>query len=187
MRVRSAVFTLVAIAALPLLGGCEGRSGSPPDPSEMPFPGSAPSLVALGSGVLDALALGDTLALEGFRLTEQEHNEVIWPELPAARPEVNFPLDLAWQNIQMRNRRDLTRILPWYRERKVAFQDVQCRGEIQVFQTFQVHTDCYVMFADDDLGLLEAQVFKDVAERNGGFKLFRYYDEEPRPARSGER
>jgi hypothetical protein len=137
-------------------------------------------LDALGRRVLGGLAAGDTALLHQVRLTEREHNEVVWPELPASRPEANFPLDFAWQNIQMRNRRDLGRILPWFRRRELDLDRVECRGEVQRFETFQVLTDCWVVFATREHGLLEAQVFKDVLVRGGGHKIFRYYDGEPR-------
>ncbi len=167
------------LAVLPLLGGCEDRRIASDRQEELPFPGSVRSLEELGSHVLKALSARDTLALERVRLTESEHNEVIWPELPASDPDVNFPVDLAWQNIQLRNRRDLSRILPWYAGRQLEPVRVECRGALQVFLTFSVHTDCFVVFREPELGLLEAQIFKDVAERNGGFKIFRYYGNEP--------
>jgi hypothetical protein len=33
----------------------------------------------------------------------------------------------------------------------------------------------------DERHVYEAQIFKDVLARGGGYKIFRYYDEEPRP------
>jgi hypothetical protein len=145
------------------------------------FPGSAGSLEELGSRVLTALAAADTQALAGLRLTEHEHNRVVWPELPASRPEVSFPLDYAWTNIELRNASSLARILPMFAERQPAFERVECRGPTERFRTFEVLTDCWVVFADADApDLLEIQAFKDVLVRGGGFKVFRYYDEEPR-------
>jgi hypothetical protein len=148
------------------------------------FENAAPSLDVLGSQVLALLTRSDTIGLERFRLTEHEHNDVVWPELPAAAPEVNFPIDYAWTNIQNRNRRGLARILPMFADRSLGFQDVQCRGETEHFATFSVRTDCWVVFVAGDAPVRwEAQVFKDVLERGGGYKIFRYYDEEPRPYR----
>jgi hypothetical protein len=135
----------------------------------------------LGEQVLRALARADTSALEWVRLTEHEHNDVVWPELPASAPEVNYPLDFAWGNIQMRNRRAIARIMPSFQSRDLGFQRVECRGETQQFETFHVYTDCFVVFTQGGSPELhEAQLFKDVLERGGGLKIFRYYDEEPR-------
>ena len=155
-----------------LLGGC----GTGHDA----FPGSAADLEGLGRDVLVALNEGDQAKLASFRLSEAEHNEVVWPELPAARSENPYVLEFTWQNIQLRNGRavrrlthDLAPMMP------MAYEGVECRGETQTFQTFKVRTDCWVRFSSRE-GLYEAQLFKDVLERDGGHKIFRYYDESPR-------
>ena len=43
-----------------------------------------------------------------------------------------------------------------------------------------VLTDCWVLFEEAGEARAEIQLFKDVLFRNGGFKVFRYYDEGPR-------
>jgi hypothetical protein len=168
---------ITALVALSLLVGCE----SPGGPDESPFPGAAASLDSLGELVLEALVRQDTLALSTMRLTEAEHNEVIWPELPASRPEVDYPVDLAWQNIEVRNRRDLGRILPLFKGRALRYRSTECRRGVQPFVSFSVETDCWVVFEDEVGAVLESQIFKDVSVRNGGFKTFRYYGEGIRP------
>lgn len=186
-RSRRGFVTGLAFAAL--LGGCggDGTDGSATDGapvvdgSDMRFPGSTATLDGLGRQALQALAAADTAALEALRLTEAEHNDVVWPELPASRSEANFPVDYAWSNIQNRNRRSLARILPQYAGKSFELEDMQCRGGTRAFATFQVLTDCWAIFtvAGQD-GRYEAQLFKDVVVRGGGHKIFRYYDEPPR-------
>lgn len=163
-----------------LLGtGCEG----PRSIDELAFPGSSPSVEALGHDALRGLAASDAMLLDRLRLTEAEHNEVVWSELPASAPEIGFPVDFAWRNIQLRNESALERVAGWYRSNAVRYQATECRGETQAFATFRVHTDCWVLFLTPRGELLEAQLFKDVLERDGGYKIFRYYDELPRRAR----
>ena len=163
-----------------LLGaGCDG----PQPPGELAFPGSSPSVEVLARDALRGLAASDAILLEQLRLTESEHNDVVWPELPASAPEIGFPVDLAWRNIRLRNTAALSRIGRWYRTNSVRYQVAECRGETQAFATFRVHTDCWVLFLTIRGELLEAQLFKDVLERDGGFKIFRYYDELPRRTR----
>ena len=171
----------VGLASLAAAGCADARASAEASRRAPEFPGSAPSLDRLGEDVLAALVAGDVPRLEGVRLTEQEHNEVVWHELPASAPEVNFPIDYAWANIQNRNRRALGRILDVYRDEALRFGRVECRGEIEAFETFDVLTDCWVVFArDGDQEAYEAQIFKDVLVRGGGHKIFRYYDEAPR-------
>ena len=149
----------------------------------LPFEGSAPSLQILGEDVLAALTREDTATLERVRLSQEQHNAVVWPELPASRPEVNYPVDFAWENIELRNRRALGRLLLGFEGREATLQSVACRGERQSFETFYVETDCWVTFDLGSSGRFEAQLFKDVLVREGGFKIFRYYEGEPRRIR----
>jgi hypothetical protein len=154
--------------------------------SELRFPGSTQTLDGLGRTVLGALAASDTTTLAALRLTEQEHNEVVWPELPASSPEVNFPIDFAWTNIELRDRRSITRLLPIFGGLEAGFLTVQCRGGTQTFETFHVLTDCWTLFElEEREGPFEAQLFKDVLVRGGGHKIFRYYDGLPRRLGSG--
>ncbi len=163
-----------------------------------PFPGSSRSLDELGRGVLEAFRADDREALEVSCLTETEHNTVVWPELPASRGEHPFPLDLAWRNIELRNRRAIPRARGVLRQAEpLEFDSVECPGDIEVFETFVVHTHCYTRFHTRGR-LYRLQLFKDVLERSGGLKIFRYYDEDPelvteggppnggKPAREGE-
>ena len=144
-----------------------------------PFPGSSQSLDELGRGIVQAFREKDREALEAFRLTETEHNTVVWPELPASRGKFTFPLDLAWRNIQLRNRRAIPRARGVLRRAEpLEFESVECLGETRTFDSFVVHTDCYTRFRSRGR-LYRIQLFKDVLERNGGLKIFRYYHEDP--------
>lgn len=176
--------SFVAWLALLVVGsvGCgSAQARSDPDDSALRFAGSQPTMEALAGHVLQGLVRQDASTLEAVRLTEEEHNGVVWPELPASAPEINFPVDYAWTNIENRNRRALTRLFPIFADRIFGFQGVECRGPTETFETFSVRTDCYVLFVvDEKPELWEVQAFKDVLVRGGGYKVFRYYDEEPR-------
>ena len=186
-----AAITALSVVAVGACGPSEPAAGPLEDVSDvvvvdtsLRFGDSVDSLEELGLHVLDALTSGDRDALEDVRLTEYEHNEVVWPELPAAAPEVNYPVDYAWENIENRNRRGITRLLPFFGGGDHALQSVECRGERETFDTFHVDTDCWVVFSSNaSLELREVQLFRDVLVRGGGMKIFRYYDEEPRPYR----
>lgn len=181
MAYRSRILRALLSFSLLLSIGCSAEAAEMPSPEIAAFSGSAPTLDYLGEAVLRAFTLGDTLALETLRLSEAEHNDVIFPELPAG--VTGYPIDLAWQNIELRNARALERQLPRFSARGVIYVGTQCRGPQQAFETFVVETDCWVLFDDDEWGASEVQFFKDVAVRGGGLKLFRYYDEPARARR----
>lgn len=179
---------LVALAwgCLSLVSACSGAEATPPAQVD-PFPGAVSTLDEVGERALVGLTAGDAETLAALRLTEFEHNEVLWPELPASDPAANVQVDWVWGDIETRNRAALGRIGPWFEGRPVEFRGVECRGETQRFQTFRVFRDCWVAFRASGRGeagarLFQAQLFKDVVERGGGYKIFRYYDEEPVPA-----
>lgn len=162
-------FVLGLVPVLAVAPGCGGQ----------PFPGSSASLDELGRHVLEAFRNNDREALEAVRLTEAEHNTQVWPELPAAQGESPFPIDLAWRNIQLRNQRAIPRLSAVLdAAQPLEFESVECLGETQAFATLSVHTDCYTRFRTRGR-LYRVQLFKDVLERNGGLKIFRYYDEDP--------
>lgn len=189
-RTRRVCTTALALSTVLVASACSRTAvaSSDAEHGSLRLEDAQPTLDALGSHVLLSLTHQDTAALNRVRLTEREHNDVVWPELPASAPEVNFPVDYAWTNIQNRNTRGLTRLLPLFAQRSAGFQRVECRGGVEAFETFSVHTDCYVVFTvDAGPELWEVQIFKDILVRGGGHKVFRYYDEEPRPYRGPAR
>lgn len=72
----------MAVGLLAAASACGGKQ---------PFPGSASDLDALGRDVLEAFVQHDRQTLESLRLTETEHNTVVWPELPAAQGPSPYP------------------------------------------------------------------------------------------------
>lgn len=132
-------------------------------------------LQRLGRDVWTALVAGDTAALAQRRLTETVHNERIWPELPAGRSSSNYPVEYAWRNIRMRDRAALERIVPRYAGSTLQFSRVVCEG-LERFRSFRVHTDCRVRLQDANGGTRSLELFRHVAEVDGVFRVFRYYD-----------
>lgn len=168
-----------------MIGACDAPGG-PEESAPRAFAGSAGSVREIAERTLEGLTSRDTVELRRLRLSGTEHNEVVWPELPAARNGSNFPVDYAWTNIQLRNRRALARLFPRLAGAETRLIGTECRGAVQAFETFRVHTDCWVRFATDDGREIEAQLFKDVLEREGGFKVFRFYEEPYTEAGAGE-
>lgn len=164
---------VLVLGLLPLLPTCEGD----PTSGGQRLRGTVQSLHALSEEVLAGLASADTARLRALRLTEREHNELVWPELPASAPENNFPVDFAWRNISLRDARALSRLLPLYAGHELELEDAECRGPTQEFRSFRVRTDCWVRFTRDGEELPPQQLFKDVLVWNdGGHAIFRYYE-----------
>lgn len=135
-----------------------------------------PSLEAVAETAVRSLAAADTADLQRLRLTEREHNQLVYPRLPAGRPPQNFPVDIAWANIRTRNGLALSRLLARYAGSRVEPRAVECRGPTERFEGFVVHTDCWVTMEAPSGTRLERQLFRHVLEMGGQFKIFRYYD-----------
>jgi len=153
-----------------------GSCGDGPSDRGPRLSGSAGTLEELATTVLAGLEAADTSLLQTVRLTEHEHNDLVWPELPAAAPEVNYPVDLAWTNISVRNEAALEDLDAVYGGRDLRLVDVECRGATQPFERFEVRTDCWVTFERDGARLEPQQLFKDVLDWDGRLKIFRYYE-----------
>ena len=145
-----------------------------------PFPGSGSSLPDVGRRVLEGLAAGDHASLSALRLSRDEYVEVVWPELPASDPDLNVPIEYVWADIEARDRRALIRLAPQFEGLAAELEEVTCAGEVEEFETFRVHTDCWVVLRTPP-GKHRIQLFKEVVERGAGYKLFRYYDDVLRP------
>jgi hypothetical protein len=166
------VSLVLVLGLLPLLPGpCGGDSSE-----GQRLIGSANSLDELATEVLAGLASADTSRLNAVRLTEYEHNELVYPELPAARPENNHPAALAWSNIQVRNSASLIDLFSEFDGHELEYVGAECRGPTRAFESFVVHTDCFVTMRIDRSTERTVQLFKDVLDRDGELKIFRYYE-----------
>ncbi len=160
--------------------GPAAPGGEPSDQGTPPAVRDA-QLDRYGREVFEAFVAGDTVALEAARLGQVEHNEQVYPALPVGRAGT-FPVEMAWENIQRRHLRDRRRQLEFFEGRAATYRHTECLGETRQFESFEVRTDCWVVYDDLRLGSARVQLFKDVLVRGEGYlRAFRYYDGAPRP------
>lgn len=140
--------------------------------------GGAPSVQALGRTVVDALAAGDTAALEALRTTEREHNQVLWPHFPIAKQDTSAAtVAFAWENIQMRNAGAVREWVGSFRGRRVRYDDARCTGEVEDYGTFSILRGCSVLVTDEAQGRqYELRPFDRVVRMGGTHKLIRYVE-----------
>lgn len=172
-----AVVVLIVVTLLSTTG-CDtapaSAAASRAEPSQA-LSGGAESLGGLAVGILSALAANDSAALEAFRLTEAEHNEILWPEFPVARQQGHeFPVHLAWESIQLRNSAGINRLLAVYGGAEIRSGGVSCAGAADDFPSFTVLRDCRVTVVTPDGAARELQMFRSVVVRDGRYKIVRY-------------
>src|SRR6185503_6980833 len=76
------------------LAAVNGRRDAPPVEGE--FSGGAASLEDLAREILAGLEQNDERALHALRVTQDEFERIIWPEMPQSRPITNIPFSEVW-------------------------------------------------------------------------------------------
>lgn len=169
---------VLAIAALLSTTACDTAPASAAASRDQPLrvlTGGAESLGGLAAGIVSALAADDSAALEAFRLTEAEHNEILWPEFPVAQQQGHeFPVHLAWENIHLRNSAGLARLLAIYGGAEIRSGGISCAGATDDFPTFTVLRDCRVTVVTPAGDARELLMFRSVVVRDGRYKIVRY-------------
>lgn len=163
-----------ADTAAPPFGASEA---APTEEETARFRGGAASLDELGTAIVAALSDGDTARLEGYRLTEREHNELLWPRLPIAMQRgPAFPVALAWENITIRNAAGLRRVLGQYGGEPLVARGVDCAGA-EPHGPFTILTDCRTGVVDPGGTTRRLQIFRSVVVLNDTYKIIRYEHE----------
>lgn len=161
------IYVVATAAALVAAAAC--RPAQDRDTSDAAFVGGVASLDELASTMLAAVSAGDTSAMHTLRLSEAEHNELLWPHLPASRPEFNMSVAFAWGNLQRTSVRDAWRIVNDVGGRDWTFVSLDCRKGRTSYGPATVHGDCWVTAANGP-DTQTFKVFGSAVEWGGSFK-----------------
>jgi hypothetical protein len=161
------MMVLLAAAAL-LMVGCGMGAASPG------LQHAAPSVDALASDVLHALARQDVTRLQALALTESEFRTLVWPGLPASRPEAGVPVEYAWNDLHTKSRSDLQQTLNALDGQRLALLSVRFTGRVSDYGTFRVFRDAVLEVRQADGTMRRLRVFGSVIEHEGRVKVFSY-------------
>lgn len=139
-----------------------------------PLATSQGSPEALAGALLDAFAERDRAALEALALTEQEFREIVWPELPAARPERNLPFSFVWGDLKQKSDASLGALLAEHGGRRFSLVSVRATGETTRYDTYQVHRDSLLVVRDPEGAQRELRLFGSMLEKDGGWKIYSF-------------
>ena len=153
------VFTLA-------LAGC---SAPPP-----PLANTRPSPEGLATAVLDALADGDADRLAALALNGQEFRDVVWPELPASRPERGVPVWYAWGDLRQKSSNALRRLVARRGGRRFTLLEVGYDGETTDYGTFRVHRETRLRVLDETGREMEVHFYGSTLVRGDEHKVFSY-------------
>jgi len=169
-RGRGALFVTGVLLGLAGLAGCAPSASA----VEARLDHTRGSPQELAGQFLEALRGNDVERLADLALDEHEFRTIVWPELPASRPERHVPMDYVWGDLHQKSRNSLRRILAAYAERPLELIDVEFEGETTEYDTFRVHRDSRLVVRDELGTVRRLGLFGSVIERAGGYKIFSY-------------
>jgi hypothetical protein len=152
------------VAAAALAGGCRGRS----------IEHSERSPEELARAVLRAVEQRDVSRLRELMLNETEFRDIVWPELPAARPERNLSAGFLWTDLRQKSEGNLDRLLNEYGGQSYRLVSVRFTGGTSQYRTYLVHRSAAVETRDADGHAQTLRLFGSVIQRGRGFKVFSY-------------
>lgn len=132
------------------------------------------SAESLAAAVLDALAANDRARLGALALNEQEFRELVWPDLPAARPERNLPFSYVWGDLHQKSDVALASTLAAHGAKRYTLAGVRFSGETTNYEHYRVHRDATLRVRDASGTERELRVCGSMLESAGAWKVFSY-------------
>ena len=157
------------------LAGCSSPA-SPTEPSTLSNTFDTPE--ALAQALLGALAASDKARLQSLALSEAEFRTVVWPELPASRPERNVPFEYAWGQMKQRSDGSLSNTFQRYAGKRLDFLRAGTTGETTHYKTFLVMRDSEIVAVDETGKELVIRLFGSVMVKDGRYKVFSFVVDE---------
>lgn len=158
------IFHLLVCALV--AGACAAAEASPA------LPHSYESRNALVQAVLVALEKGDRAALEQMRMTREEYERLIWPQLPESN---DLTFEYAWSLNQHNSIAALDRALEQFTGVRLALEDVRFAEPAEEYTGFTLHLGARVIARRLRDGMLgELTVLDAMVEMGGRWKLLNF-------------
>jgi hypothetical protein len=113
-------------------------------------------------------------ALQDLALTEGEFRDLVWPKLPASRPERNLPLEYVWNELSAKSNASLRARLGGWQDRGFVLVSLSFKGGVTEYGTFRVHRETELRLRDSDGQEQSGRLFGSIIEYKGRFKVFSY-------------
>lgn len=120
------------------------------------------------------MAEGNLDALRSLAVTEPEFRDLVWPRLPASRPERNLPIEYVWNDLAAKSDANLRARLGGWQDRGFALVSLSFRGGTEDYGTFKVHRETILILRDRDAHEQTGRLFGSILEYKGRFKIFSY-------------
>ena len=161
---RAAAAGLAAVVAVAAMACAEGPT----------LANTRESPEAVARAVVAGLAARDAEGLRALALSEAEFRDIVWPRLPASRPERNVPWEYAWGDLHGKSEAHLAELLARWQDRGYALVSVAFRGDTTDHGAFRVHRASVLELRDADGRAHTARLFGSMIEMGGRYKAFSY-------------
>ena len=129
---------------------------------------------AVARAVISGMAAGDLAALKRLAISEAEFRDLVWPRLPASRPERNLPLEYVWNDLAAKSDANLRARLAGWQDRGFVLVSLSFKGGTEDYGTFKVHRETVLILRDRDAREQTGRLFGSILEYKGRFKVFSY-------------
>lgn len=92
---------------------------------------------ALAEAVLDAVAMDDPASLHALRVTREEYQRHLWPEMPDAADGV--PFGFVWGLNQSRSRRSVRKVLDEFGGQRFELVSITFSEEPETYPSYTLH------------------------------------------------
>jgi len=159
---------LVLVAAIGLFASLNAARTRPD-----PLANTVASPEALATEVIEAMHAGDLARLRALALTRDEFRDHVWPQLPASRPEVNMPVDFAWNLLQQKSEGFLRQTVASL-EDVPEVRRVEFAGETTDYGDVTVHRESELVVAIHNGEEQRIRLLGSMIEQDGKWKVFSY-------------
>lgn len=135
---------------------------------------SGDSIDDLAQRVLTAIESNDITKLDALRINRDEFKNYLWPEFPASKK--NFPFDFAWDNLNGKTIKGMTRALTDIGGQEYRLVDVAFEENSERYTTFTIYTSAVLNVTDKDGNIKALKFCGSIIERNGEYKFLSYRD-----------
>ena len=145
-------------------------AAAPPEVGELAP--TADSVFELAEILVAAINTNDVDTMVRYAMTESEFYWIVWPELPANRPEVGMPWDWVWRDTNQKSTNAARLMANRHQGQDMRLLRVEFAGETTAHGAYKVHRDarCVVEMPDGEIRTLD--LFGSVLEMNGRFKAY---------------
>ena len=137
---------------------------------------AAPSLEELARHIVDRISHRDGAGLHALRLSREEFETIVWPELPQSRPITHIPVSEVWGMQTAKCIAGVDRTIGAYGGRKLTFLRVDYARE-EPYRNFTLLRDVRILIRDPRSGsMIGLTVVPSVLVRHNEYKALIYKD-----------